>query len=408
MNPGIPELLGIIRDEITAHGPMTYARFMELALYHPAWGYYTRVPETTGGPWTDPRELIGWSGDFYTSADVHHALGWALAKQIEEVDARLGRPARFTVVEVGPGKGFLARDILRTCETDFPALFDRLHYVLVDRSPVHQAAQRTTLDRWLHARGQVSWRDAIHSFETDSLVGVVLSNELIDALPVHRVAMVDGTLRECYVSVEGDRLCERIGPLSAHTLADYFADLDLTLPEGARAEVNVQAQTWIAEVAARLKQGLVITIDYGHTAQDLYGPERSHGTLRSYRRHQVAASPLEAVGEQDLTSHVDFTSLAQAGARAGLDGTAFTNQLSFLISVGIESYCAALPADSPELLAIAHLMRPHGMGTTFKLLFQQKGLPHTEWLGLKHKPFFDSILDRPERRPAQDARHAKD
>ncbi len=388
MNPGIPELETVIRTEITEQGPMTFARFMELALYHPQWGYYTRPLDE------DDRPRIGWAGDFYTSSDVHAVLGWALAKQLAEVDAALGHPAQFTVVEVGPGKGLLARDILQSCAASFPSFFERLHFVLIDRSPRHQAAQREILAPWV-GNGRVAWRESIVGCEPASLVGVVLSNELLDALPVHRVGMIDGTLCEEYVGLLDDKFCTKPGPLSTPALAAYFDRLGITLPNGARTEVNLQALDWMREVALRLTQGLVITIDYGHTALDLYGPERAQGTLRSYAKHQVAATPLEAVGRQDLTSHVDFTSVAQAGEQAGLSGTGFTNQMSFLMSMGVESYCAALPEDGPELLAIAQLMRPHGMGTTFKLLLQQKGLPKTNWQGLTHRPFFESILEAP-------------
>lgn len=388
MNPGIPELEALIREEITTHGPMTFARFMELALYHPLWGYYTRPLSE------DDQPRIGWTGDFYTSSDVHPVLGWALAKQLTEVDAALGHPTPFTVVEVGPGKGLLARDMLHSCAATFPRLFERLHYVLIDRSPRHQAAQREILAPWAEC-GRVAWCDSILGFEPNSLVGVVLSNELLDAFPAHRLSMMDGTLSEDYVDLLQGNLCSTPGPLSSSALAAYFDRLGITLPHGARTEVNLQALEWMHDVACRLKQGLVITIDYGHTALDLYDQERPQGTLRSYAKHRVAAAPFESIGRQDLTSHVDFTSVAQAGERAGLSHTGFTNQMSFLMSMGVESYCATLPEDSPELLAIAHLMRPHGMGTTFKLLMQQKGLQQTAWQGLTHRPFFESILAAP-------------
>ncbi len=393
MNPGIPELEALIREEITKHGPMSFARFMELALYHPQWGYYTRPLSE------DDRPRIGWTGDFYTSSDVHPVLGWALAKQLAEVDTALGHPAQFTVVEIGPGKGLLARDLLHSCAATFPAFLERLQYVLIDRSPRHRAVQREILAPWVE-RGRVAWQDSILGFEPNSLVGVVLSNELLDAFPVHRLSMIDGTLCEDYVDLLNGSLCSTPGPLSSPALAAYFDRLGITLSNDARAEVNLQALEWMHDVACRLKQGMVITIDYGHTAPDLYDQEHAEGTLRSYAKHRVAAAPFEAIGRQDLTSHVDFTSVAQAGERAGLSHTGFTNQLSFLMSMGVDSYCATLPEDSLELLAIAHLMRPHGMGTTFKLLMQQKGLPKRTWQGLTHRPFFESILET----PSQDCR----
>ncbi len=381
--------MAILQEEIAAHGPVTYARFMELALYHPVWGYYTRPVDQ------DERPRIGPSGDFYTSADVHPGLGWALAAQIEQVDRLLESPSTLTVVEIGAGKGLLARDILRACASRFPALFSRLTYVLIDRSPAHRAAQRTNLAPWLAIPNRVQWLDSLDAAPPNSITGVVLSNELVDAFPVHRVQMTGGTLVEHRVSVRDGRLVMATGPVSTPDLPAYFERLGLSLPDGAIADVNLHAIEWIAAVAARLARGLVITIDYGHTAQDLFGPERPHGTLRSYARHRVSDRILDAVGQQDLTSHVDFTSLAQAGRRAGLALAGFTNQMCVLVSLDIESYCATLPEESPELVAIAHLMRPHGMGTTFKVLFQHKGLPPGVLDGLRHTPFFESSLDAP-------------
>ncbi len=375
---------------------MTYARFMELALYHPVHGYYMRHSEPDGTGRTGPR--IGWSGDFYTSSDVHPALGWALAKQTEQVDALLGHPPCFTILEMGPGKGWLARDILATCARESPSLLPRLRYILIDRSPAHRAVQRDTLADWLDVTGRVAWVDRLEALPAESVVGLVLSNELIDAFPVHRVAMTAGNLRERYVTVTDGRLGELEGSLSTMALTDYFDRLGLTLSEGAVAEVNLHALDWIAGVASRLKHGLVITIDYGHTAADLYGADRRQGTLRGYARHSVSDQVLSAVGEQDLTSHVDFTSLARSGTAAGLSVAGFTNQMSLLMSLGIDRYCAALPEDSPEILAIAHLLRPHGMGTTFKALFQHKGLPPVRLHGLRHTPFFESVLESPRDR----------
>lgn len=392
VTPGHPDLLAILFEEIAAQGPLTFARFMELALYHPIWGYYA------GQATHDVRPRIGFEGDFYTSSDVHPALGWAISGQIEQVDRLLGSPARFTVVEVGAGKGLLARDILAACQSRFPLLFARLTYVVIDRSPAHRAHQRQTLAAWLDQSAQIVWHDDLSALPANSVTGVILSNELLDAFPVHRVQMTNGSLLEQRVTVREGRLATTAGPLSTPALSAYFDRLGLTLPENAIADVNLLADEWMRLVASRLAQGLVLTIDYGHTARDLYNTERRQGTLRSYARHRVSTSILDAVGEQDLTSHVDFTSVAAAGEAAGLSVAGFTNQLNFLMSLGIDRYCATLPDDSPELLSIAHLLRPHGMGTTFKVLLQQKRLGTTPLDGVRHSPFFDGSLECPVER----------
>ncbi|GKS57082.1 SAM-dependent methyltransferase [Nitrospira sp.] len=375
---------------------MTFARFMELALYHPDYGYYTRPAAEQGA------SRIGWSGDFYTSSDVHRALGWTLAKQAAQLDAVLERPETFTLLEMGPGKGSLARDILDTCEREHPDLLSRLRYVMIDRSPDHRAIQRETLAAWLDRQDVVTWVDSLESLSPESVVGLFLSNELVDAFPVHRVTMQDGILRERCVSIADGHLVEADAPLSTQVLADYFQRLGVTLSEGAVAEVNLQALDWMAMVASRLHQGLVITIDYGHRAPDLYNAERRGGTLRGYLRHSVSDNLIASVGEQDLTSHVDFTSLARVGTEAGLTVAGFTNQMSLMISLDIERYCAALPEEAPDMLAIAHLLRPHGMGTTFKVLYQQKGLPAVDWEGLRYRPFLDASLEVPSTRSKSD------
>lgn len=382
-------MVRLLREEIARAGPITFARFMDLALYHPEHGYYTRLS-------SDPQhERIGWNGDYYTSSDVHGALGWAIARQLVEMNEILGRPSPFTVVEMGAGKGLLARDILTCLAERNRDLFARVSYVLVDRSPAHRRIQQQTLAEWIDMPGKVVWAEDLASLGRERVIGLLLSNELVDAFPVHRVRMNRGRLEELYVGLSQDRLRETPGPLSTPALADYFSRLGVTLEEGACAEVNLAAMDWMREVARTLARGYVITIDYGHAAHDLYGPERRHGTLLGYYRHMIAENPLVRVGEQDLTSHVDFTTLAQVGADAGLGLAGFTNQMSFLISLGVESFLESLEPGSPEFQAVVQLLRPEGMGRTFKILIQQKGLPvdgARKLEGLTHQPFFGSIL----------------
>lgn len=382
-------MVDLLREQITQDGPMTFARFMDLALYHPKYGYYTSQPSNS------EQERIGWNGDYYTSADVHSAMGWALAKQLAQMDAFLDHPSPFTLVEMGAGKGLLARDILTCLADQHRDLFARVRYVLLDRSPAHRQVQHQTLAEWIDSLGKVVWAEDLASLGRNSVTGVLLSNELVDAFPVHRVRMNQGRLEELYVGLSQAGLRETPGPLSTPALSDYFSCLGLTLEEGACAEVNLAAVEWMRDVARTLARGYVITIDYGHAAHDLYGPDRRQGTLLGYYRHMIAENPLIRVGEQDLTSHVDFTTLARVGQDAGLDLAAFTNQMSFLISLGVEAFLDSLEPGSPEFQAIVQLLRPEGMGRTFKILIQQKGLPADgarKLAGMAHQPFFGSIL----------------
>ena len=380
--------VSVILADIRSSGPITFARFMEHALYHPEFGYYTRPTDAAG------EDRIGWDGDYYTSFDVHPILAQALARQVRQIDEQLGAPDPFTVVEMGPGKGLLARDFFAACEKDSPTLFARLRYVLIERSPAMIAEQRRVLAPWL-VFDNVSWLNSLSELTTDSLTGVVLSNELVDAFPVHRIRIAQGEPREVYVDEAGGRFVERLGPLSTPDLSAYLrrlAAMNITLPEGYTTEINLEAMAWMREVARVLGRGMALTIDYGHTAQDRYGPERSRGTLLCYWKQLTSEDPLTRVGLQDLTAHVDFTALVAVGEEAGLHLTGFTNQMSFLMSLGVEQALERLEPGSKEFQSIVQLLRPEGMGRTFKLLIQHKGIPTPALDGLRFKPFFGSVL----------------
>lgn len=359
---------------------------MELALYHPEFGYYTRTAE--------PQERIGPKGDYYTSFDTHPLLARALAGQVGQIDEQLGRPDPFTLVEMGPGKGLLARDFLTACDRHNPSLASRLRYILIERSPAMVAAQKKSLAPWL-GTPCVAWLNGLADLRDGAVTGAMLSNELVDAFPVHRIRMVDGEPKELYVACADGQFVEQAGPLSTPLLADYLkrlAALDVTLPNGYTTEINLQAITWMREVARVLGRGVAITIDYGHTAQDLYGPTRLRGTLLCYSRHQAFEDPYVRVGLQDMTAHVDFSTLATVGEEAGLRVTGFTNQTSFLMGLGAEQMLAGLDPESAEMQSAIQLLRPDGMGRTFKILVQHKGIAEPALDGLKFKPFFGSAL----------------
>ncbi|HEU4685945.1 MAG TPA: SAM-dependent methyltransferase [Nitrospira sp.] len=385
MTIGHPELVAAIASEICSSGPIPFARFMELALYHPQHGYYMRPPESGS-------ERIGWSGDFYTSADVHPILGRALARQARQVDALLGGTDPFTVVEMGPGKGLLARDFLLEIARQQGELGRRLRLVLIERSPAMRALQQQALSPWLEQPGLVTWVEDLSSLPSDGVTGFMFSNELPDAFAVHRVEMSGGKLLEVFVDWRNERFVECLQSPSRAELAQHFARRGIALPNGYRTEVNLAALEWIKQVADRLRRGVVVTIDYGHTAQDLYGPTRSNGTLLCYYSQLTADDPYVRVGLQDMTSHVDFTSLAAAGEEAGLVTTGFTNQMSFLMGLDVEEMIGGLEPDSAEFFAAVHLLKPEGMGRTFKILVQHKGMERPSLDGLKFKPFFGEAL----------------
>ncbi|MEW6543421.1 MAG: SAM-dependent methyltransferase [Nitrospirota bacterium] len=392
---GHPELVAAIVAEIQATGPIPFVRFMELALYHPQFGYYMRA--TGDGEEQAGEHRIGWDGDYYTSSDVHPVFAKALARQARQIDELLGRPDPFTIVEMGAGKGLLVRDVLADCEAGGGPFLDRLRYVLVERSPAMREAQRRNLAPWLGRPDLVTWRSGLEGLDTDGVTGLFLSNELVDALPVHRIRIEGGEAKELFVDYRDGRFCERLAPLSTPALADYLdrlARAGITLPEGYTTEINLKAPAWMKDVARVLNRGVAITIDYGHAARDLYGPDRRRGTLLCYHRHSVAEDPYRRVGEQDLTAHVDFSALATAGEEAGLHVTGFTNQMSFLIGLGVEEMVGTLEPGSPEFQSVIRLLRPESMGRTFKILIQHKGLERLELDGLRFKPFFGDVLSQ--------------
>lgn len=385
MNTGHPELVAAIASEIAASGAIPFVRFMELALYHPQFGYYMRAPE-------QPSERIGWRGDFYTSSDVHPILGRALAKQAEQMYRLLGQPHSFTIVEMGPGKGLLAKHILTTCGHRYRSFFQHLRYVLVDRSPAMRELQRKNLAPWLDRAGLLAWVDDLATVAPHSLTGLFFSNELVDSFPVHRVQVTANGIEELWVDRRDGRFVECLMPLSSDTLAHRLRPVSADWPEGYRTEINLRASEWMKQVAQHLNRGFVLTIDYGHTAQDLYRSDRKHGTFLCYFRQSMNEEPFLRVGEQDMTAHVDFSSLAVTGEGHKLQTTGFTNQMSFLMGLGIEQMIAELEQDSPQFKAAIHLLRPSGMGTTFKVLVQHKGIVNPELDGLTYKPFFGSAL----------------
>lgn len=252
--------------------------------------------------------------------------------------------------------------------------------------------QRRNLAPWLSKPGLVTWVEGLDGLAPESVTGLFLSNELVDAFPVHRIQVTAGRTEELYVDYREGQFVECLMPLSTPLLAQYLGRLPATFPEGYRAEVNLQAIDWMEQVAQRIDRGFVVTIDYGHTAQDLYGPERKNGTFLCYFQQLTNEDPFMRVGEQDMTAHVDFSCLAAVGEEQGLHVTGFTNQMSFLMGLGVDEMIGELEPESREFRAAIHLLKPDGMGSTFKVLIQHKGIRHPELDGLKFKPFFGSAL----------------
>lgn len=369
MTPAEQHIRSLIADE----GPVPFARFMREALYAPGVGYYRHGP---------PRP--GFAGDFYTSPEVHPAFGACLARWLAWLWERMERPESFTVVEHGAGRGILARQILAAAERLWPDFARALRYlaVEVDGRP-RRIRPGSAAPSGASGGGQHPTDDDEASQGAPGLAeleGCVLSNELLDALPVHVVRRQGESLQELYVVLADGRLAEQWGEPSTPGLAAYFEALGLPLPEGGRYEVNLAMLDWLAQATAPLARGAVLTLDYGYAAADLYHPRRRHGTLLAFYRHTLSSDLLARVGEQDLTAHVDFTGLALAGQRMGLRPCGWTTQAALLRGLGIEEVIRALPGrglppaeERRNRRALFELLDPDGLGRV-RALFQVKGL----------------------------------
>ena len=369
-------LASLLAERIRRQGPLTFADYMRECLYHPLHGYYSRS------------ETQRFS-DYYTSVDVHPIFGRLLARQLAEMWAQMGQPQAFCLVEAGAGVGRLAGHILDFAGTRLPDFYAALRYVAVERSMARRVQASALLARHVAAgRCEVT-------LEIPPRIpqGCLISNELLDALPVHRVVMQAGALQELYVTERAGELAEELAPLSTCAITEYFAAQGVQLREGQQAEAGLEACDWITEIGRRIGRGFLLTTDYGHEAAELYDERHMRGTLLAYEKHRASEEFYAAPGEQDLTAHVNFTALEQWGKRAGLDRVGRVSQTEFLLALGQGNDFADLyepgasEADRVRArLLLKNLIFPEGMGERFSVLIQQKGVPGAKLTGLAGIP----------------------
>ena len=351
-----------IEQEIRERGPIPFSRFMELCLYEPKLGYYSRNAEQ-----------FGKAGDFYTSSDVHAVFGRLLARQFEEMWRVLGSPAEITLVELGPGRGLFAQDVLAWSEKKFPTLFRALRVVLVETSPALRSRLQERFASVI-AEGKVSVTENIDAANFGDNT-IVFANEFFDALPVE-VLDHRGELR---IGFNAAHLAEQFVPPSPEVLE--YVDRYGVLPEsGERVEAPLAAQKYTTCIAGKLKRGFLIAIDYGYTRAELLAG-RHRGTVTAFRQHTVSVSPYEAPGEQDITAHVNFTALRAAGEKAGLEYLALLTQAQFLMGIGeVNQFadafedCGSRQEQAKVALQLKHLVTPAGMGETFHVLLMARGV----------------------------------
>ncbi len=360
-------------ERIRTNGPITFAAYMEACLYDPEFGYYSGV--------TDRRRA-----DYYTSVDVSPVFGRLFARQLEEMWRITGRPAPFTIVEAGAASGRLAKHILDFAEESLREFYEASQYVAVEISPTRRDLLRAALARHI-AAGRASIHDELPSAVP---CGCIFSNELLDALPVHRVVMLAEGLREIFVDSDGVRLIETELPPSSPEIAEFFERQNIALRAGQQAEAGLAACRWIEDAGRRLGRGFVLTVDYGHEARELYNERHMDGTLLGYSRHRASEDFYGAPGEQDLTAHVNFTALYLWGQRAGLKLAGLTSQTNFLLGLARKNNFADLKSDewsemekTRARLSFQNLVNPEGMGETFRVMIQQKGIEAPRLTGLR-------------------------
>ncbi len=311
---------------------------------------------------------IGRKGDFYTAPHLHRAFGAAIMKQIEECWRLMEGPDDFIILEMGAGMGYLAKDMLDYAEKK--EIYSKLKYYIIELNKSLIKNQSEILNEHLD---KTRWFKSLP--EVPPFRGCIVSNELLDSFPVHIIESTGKDIKEVYVSTDGRELFEIKGKLSPGIL-EYLKEFSINLPEGFRTEVNLSIKDWIREIFNILLEGFVITIDYGYPSWQYYSEDYPEGTLQCYHRHQKSDNPYIHIGKQDITSHVNFSSLKKWGEELGLKNIGYTGQGSFIVSIGIEEIISEVikPEDYPfEIAKLKSLILPEGMGESHKVMIQYKG-----------------------------------
>jgi SAM-dependent MidA family methyltransferase len=368
-------LLEILSDRIdrAPQQRITFADYMALILYHPQAGYYA-----------SNAERISKNGDFLTSPHLANDFGEMLAIQLHQIWEILERPQLFSIVEMGAGQGLLAAQILEYSRRVYPDLLQAIDYIIIETSSAMIESQQLRLKdlpvRWCQ------WDEIADR----SIVGCFLSNELIDALPVHQIEIVDGKLQEVYLAKDANgKLIEEMGELSTDRLTNYWQLNQINLlngkyPDRYRTEVNLATLDWLKTGSEKLQRGYIISIDYGYSADRYYNPMRAQGTLQCYYQHAYHNDPYINIGNQDLTAHVDFTALQNYGELLGLQTVGFIQQGLFLMALGLGDRIAAISSNDGDLQSLLsrrqnlhQLIDPMSLGK-FGVLIQSKNLTTRE------------------------------
>jgi SAM-dependent MidA family methyltransferase len=354
-----------IQEEIRLRGPISFARFMELALYAPGLGYY------------ESQRAIGREGDFFTSVSVGPLFGQLLAFQFAQWMETECPDGGVQWIEAGPHNGALAADILAWTNRRRPEVFARLEYWLLEASPARRAWQEETLCAW---RPKVKWAPDFQAWGARQVNGIIFSNEFLDALPVHRLrwSAARQQWQEGRVAIQAEALAWEWHPPAAECaehLPHLPAALARALPDGFMVEICPAAVAWWRAAASCLGRGKLLTLDYGLTSEERFWPERAQGTLRAFTRHHASGDLLSQPGGQDLTAHVDFSALMETGQAAGLRTEGLARQSKFLTEIVARTHLTAATFeawDEKRTRQFQTLAHPEHLGHKFQVLLQAR------------------------------------
>jgi SAM-dependent MidA family methyltransferase len=347
------ELVEIIRNEIGANGPISFARFMELALYHPDRGYYA-----------SGRANIGRRGDFFTNVSVGSLFGRLLASQFAEIWEKLGRPRDFKIVEQGAHDGVFAADALSALRRSAGDCFAATSYCMIEPFPIWRERQQKNLREFAEKTSWVASIDQIAPF-----VGIHFSNELFDSFPVHLIVssgVANGATvwNEKFVTVTADNFAFATGNVGRSGLQlDHLG----FFPAGFETEVNLAAPKLMSEIAAKLSRGIILTIDYGFSRTEFYALHRSQGSLQVRANQKKLSSPFQEIGLADISAHVEWTALAEVAQSSGATPVGFTDQHHFLTGI-ISRFFPEADFDASEKRALQTLLHPEMLGRNFQAL----------------------------------------
>jgi SAM-dependent MidA family methyltransferase len=363
-----------LEDEILAeikqspHQAISFHKFMGMCLYHPEAGYYA-----------NRRTKIGKEGDFYTSSSIGSIMGEMLARYFaEEISKQFAQQGTIQVVEWGGGTGQLAKHMLDEMQEVYPGIYDRIQYISIEESAFHVEMQKNSLKEH---HSSVLWMSSEEWFaQGNREETIIYSNELLDAFPVHRIVYKQKLYYELYVewNEQSKQFMEKEIPITSGPLLQYLEEEGISLIEGQKAEINLQAGQWIERIGKWLEKGLLVTIDYGDQSEEIYAAHRMAGTLMCYRNHQAYDNPYIHVGEQDMTAHVDFSSCIRSGLKVGFNKWSLVDQKTFLIQAGIMDKLQNHDVTDPfhpmakKNRAIRQILWSDQMSELFKVLVQKK------------------------------------